>query len=198
MKNEYPRHSLQMLKDYINSIDINVDDYSVKKAQLRAIEKTIKQLEKKFVPVPAVLISERETLITELAARGASDTPWSLYDELLDIINQIGHALGKKPHKDLYLRAKELRKKTMPKSVWWPCIKEMLKSRGGSASEQDILNIIAEKFEDRFTPADLEKPYGKSARWESNVRSERNRMIRDNILTKESKRKTWELVNKNS
>jgi hypothetical protein len=197
MKYEDAKQSLKILRDYITSaemLSVNTNELSVKKAQLRAIEKTINQLEKKSVPVPEALYSEIKALTSDIKESNIHNTPSLLYEELLDIITQIGHVLGKKPHKELYLRSKEWRKKTTSKSIWRPSIIELLKAMEGSGSERDVFDALEQKYQGQFTPADIEKPFGRSARWETNVRSERNRMIRDGILTQDSRRKRWTLV----
>ena len=197
MNYEDAKQSIIALKDYIQNSKIssdNNDELGVKKAQLRVIEKTIKQLERKGLPVPEVLYSEKSTFISEIKSSNTSDTSSLLYEDLLDVLLQIGRILGRTPHRDLYLLSKKERTRSISKSILRSNIIDILNTMGGSGQERDILDAIAHKYEGQFSAADLEKPHGKSPRWETNVRAARNRMIRDGILTRESRRKIWTLV----
>lgn len=192
------RKSIKTVREFIANDEMRKDgmeDLQLKRLQLRAIEKTIQQLKSKNIPVPEGLDSGRDSLISKITEieKSPGGLLW-LYDELLDILGEVGSATGRNPGKDLYLRSKELKKQTTRGDILRKAIIAVLNEMGGSGHQRDVLKRIEEKLRGQFTPADLERPYGKSSRWESNTRKERNSMIKDGILTPESKRKKWTLA----
>lgn len=101
--------------------------------------------------------------------------------------------LKKNPVRDLRDCLRDRRKQELSKDILRQNIIAVLKEMGGVGHERDILKEIGDKLKEQFTPADLDRP-GRRARWEMNVRQERNRMIKEGILTPESRRKKWKLI----
>lgn len=198
MAGENIQQHLQALKDYVSNIqngDGDIIDIRVKKKQLSAIQRTIRQLEKSSVPVPESLSNEKLTLVSEISdLENASSGCTQTYEALIDIIFDFSLACGKLPHKDLYRRIREWRKKTTPPDTLRKVIINILKESSGSAKERDIVPLIEKRLKTNFTPADLERPGGKRFKWQTNTRRERKRMITDGILTQDSKRSTWTLT----
>lgn len=190
------KHNLSAIKDYASKIE-RIKEYSeVKqiKLQLHMIEKTIKQMNKSGIQIPQGLMSDRESLESKIAGieKGPAEVS-ELYEELLDTVEQLGTKIQRRPHKDLYDRMKKRRREITHKDILRKSILKVLREMGESGHQRDVLKGVEEDLKHQFATADMEKPYGRSARWEMNVLKERNRMIKEGILTQESKRKKWSL-----
>lgn len=190
------KQNLVALKDYLSKIEMIKENSEVKqmKLQLHMIEKAIKQMNKSGIPVLQGLISDKESLETKISGiekgpAGLSD----LYEELLDAVEQLGTKIQRRPRRDLYNRMKRRRKEITNRDILQKSIIKVLREAGGSGYERDVLRGVEEDLKNQFTAVDLEKPYGRSARWEMNTMKERNQMVKDGILTQESKRKKWSL-----
>lgn len=165
------------------------------KLQLRAIEKTLRQMDRNGIPAPEGLISEKVSLENKMAEIEKAPRDISLvYKELIEIIIQIGRIIRRHPSKDLRNLLREWKEATTPKGILRETIITVLKEMGGSGQEQDILKCVGDKLKGELRPADLYRPSGKRSRLEINVRNERNRMIKEEILTPESKLKKWTLA----
>ena len=198
MKTEEIRRNLSAIKEYVSGIKLVNKNQEVQQmeSQLHEIERTIRRMEKKGIQVHEGLISGKTSLkskILEIEKKAIGDPP-SLYEELLDIIAQFGRVLGRRPDRELYKRLKEWKKQVVGNSILRENIIIVLNEMGGSGHERDILKGIEDKLKGRFTPADKEKPQGRSFQWESNVKKERKRMIKDGILTPESRGGKWILA----
>ncbi len=172
----------------------NAPEIRVKRTQLRVIERTIRQLEKSRVPVPEGVKAERLALVSAiegLEQSGGGCLP--VYEELLSVVAALGRACNRRPHHDLSLQAKKRRKETTEPSVFRNTIIAILKELGGAAHHKVVLAKVGEQLGDRFTDADLDRPNGKATVWQQAVRRERRRMIKDGILTEDS-RTTWRLT----
>lgn len=197
MTPEIKQH-LQVLEEYVAGATSQAKDTTelrVKKSQLSAILKTIRSLEKKAVPVPEVLQNEKITLTTAVAAlEDAGNNGEDVYESLLSIVSKLGHALGRRPHHELYKNIREWRRTSTPHKPVRDALLAVLKTMGGSGKETEILAKLTEKLGDKLTPADLEKPHGRRPRWQTTVRSVRNKLIKEDILTPDSRRRTWTLA----
>lgn len=190
------RQHVDAIKDYVSGVEKIKDSNGVHqiKLQLHMVEKAIKQMNKAGIQAPEGLISDKLSLEAKIAKIGEGPLELSrLYEELLDIVDQVGLKMQRRPHKDLYLRIKERKKQTTPGEVLRKSILKVLREMGGSGPQREILDGVLEELKAQFTQADLEIPYGKNHRWEINALKERNRMIKQGILSEESKRKKWSL-----
>jgi len=189
---------LEALKDYADSIKDgsgDIADIQIKKKQLSAVQRTIRQLEKNHVPVPNGLNNEKLSLVSELdKLENSSDGCIKVYESLLDVIFGLGRACRRLPHKELYQLSKKWRNQGTSQETLRKSIISALKNMEGVGKESQVFEHIENQLSSRFTPADLSRPGGKTLRWQNNVRRERKKMIKDGILTKESKGKTWTLA----
>ena len=189
---------LGALKEYVRNVltgSKDLDELRVKKAQLSAIQRTIRQLEKNRVPVPEGLSNEKLSLVSELnGLENASDGCIKVYESLLNIIFDLGRVCRRLPHKELYQLSKKWRNQVTPQETLRQSIITTLKDTEGTGKEAKVFESIEKQLSSRFTPADLSRPGGKNLKWQNNVRRERKRMIKDDILTKDSKGKTWTLA----
>ena len=188
---------LEALKKYVNQLqngDGSLDDIRIKKKQLSAIGRTIRQLEKNNIPVPESLNSEKLTLVSEInQLENASNGCLMVYESLKEVIFQLGGLCHKTPHKDLYQMSKKWRSQATPRSTLRKYIQKVLEENNGSAREDEVFDYIESHLDSRFTPADLSRPGGKNLKWQNNTRRERKAMIKEGVLTEDSKGKTWTL-----
>jgi len=179
MAEEQVKAHLDALKEYISDIQNgagNLDDIRIKKKQLSAIQRTIRQLEKNNVPIPKSLSNEKLSLVSEINdMENSSSGCLQIYQSLTGILFDLGRACCKNPHKDLYQMSKKWRSQATPRS------------------EDEIFEFIENQFGSQFTPADISRPGGKNLKWQNNTRRERKVMIKEKILTEDSKGKTWTL-----
>jgi endonuclease III-like uncharacterized protein len=163
--------------------------------QLRAIEKTLRQMERNGIPAPEGLISEKVSIENKMEKFEKAPRDISLiYKELIEIIIQIGRIIKRHPSKDMRNLLKEWKEATTPKGILRETIITVLKEMGGSGQEQEILKCVGDKLKGELRPADFYRPLGKRSRLEINLRNERKRMVKDGILTPESKRRKWTLM----
>lgn len=196
MKSETLNQNLNAIRDYIAGI-IGLkesSDVQLIKSQLHVVEKSIRQFEKEGIQVPEGLKSDEIALNSKIKEIGKGPNEISLlYEALLDIVAQTGRMIKRNPVKDLRNSSKEKKKNMIRGDILRTTIIAVLKEMGTTGHEHEVLNSIEEKLHGQFTPVDLE-PSGRRKRWESNARSERNQMIKDGILTPDSKGKKWTLI----
>lgn len=189
---------LEALKDYADSIKDgsgDIEDIQIKKKQLSAVQRTIRQLEKNQVPVPDGLNNEKLSLVSELGIlESSSDGSIKVYETLLGIIFNLGKACRRLPHKELYQLSKKWRGQETPQETLRKSIINALKHMGATAKQTEVFEYVGKQLSDSFTPADLSRPGGKTLKWQNNMRRERKRMIKEGILTEDSKGKTWTLA----
>jgi len=172
----------------------DIGDLKIKKAQLQAVQRTIRQLERKNIPVPDGLNEEKLALATAVGELEKDSGTDQVYEALLDVVEQLGRACGRRPHHELYMRMREWKQQATPPDVLRKEITRALEELDGSGREREVMAKIEARLKGRFTDADLERPKGNRTRWQTNVRRERRRMIDDGLLTPESRRSTWTLV----
>jgi hypothetical protein len=189
---------IQALQTYATAATAQPKDTSdlrIKRSQLSAIQKTIRSLEKKSVPVPEVLQNEKLSLTTAVAElERTGDDGADVYEALLEIVSKLGYALGRRPHNELYKKIRDWRRLRTPQKPIRDALLAVMKAMGGSGQEPDILERLTDKLGDKLTPSDLDKPYGRRPRWHTTVRSVRNKLIKEGLLTPESRRRTWTLA----
>lgn len=82
-----------------------------------------------------------------------------------------------------------------PQSEYRKPILETLIEIGGRGSVKDILKRVFEKMKDRLTPKDLEKyPASGGVRWPNYVQWERQNLVTEGYLKKDSPRGVWEIT----
>jgi hypothetical protein len=197
MKSETLKQNLNAIRDYISGIKEMKESSEVQlvRSQLRVIEKSIRQFERDGIQVPEGVMGDKLSLEFKIEEIKKGPHEISLlYEELLDIIVQTGRILKRRPDRDLRDRLRESRKRELPRDILRKNIVAVLKEMGGNGHERDVLKEIGDKLKEQFTPADIDTPSGRRTRWEINTLRERNRMIKDGILTPDSKRKKWTLV----
>jgi len=196
-ENDIQSH-LQAIKDYIAQAQNGGSDLGeirIKKKQLSAIQKTIRQLDKNGIPVPESLNAEKLSLVNAInQIETSSGSSLKVYDAMIQMIFDLGRVCQKLPHKDLYQMSRRWRSQSTPQSTLRKLILQVLKDRGGSAHQDAVFEDIDKQLASQWTPADLACPGGKTVKWKNNLRRERKAMIAEGLLTKDSKGKTWTLI----
>jgi hypothetical protein len=158
-----------------------------RRLRLRAIEKAIRQLKKAGVAVPESLEQERLVAVDAIErieqSRGGS---LAVYEQLLDVVATLGRVIGRKPYRDLYLKARDRKNSATPSEVLREAIVATLTEAGGEAHWKHVLERVEDRLKERLTEVDLDRTKGKLARWQQAVRREARRMRNANILTDDS------------
>lgn len=83
-----------------------------------------------------------------------------------------------------------------PTDAYWIPILESLVERGGRAHSDAILNMVERKMARILTTEDYELlPSGISCRWRNRAQWQRQNMIQQGLLVKNSPRGIWEITN---
>ena len=172
-----------------------------KKTQIKAISKTIQQIERSGVQVPDDLLIIQNKLKFEL---NELDNP---NDVLLFIADELSKSVGK--IRDHYNKTSDviIRKNTYKGRISRdiPTIKrpdlqkaviETLIEFGGRANANDVLDKLAIKLKTKLTPADLELLDDGYTRWQKNVHWTRYILTEKGVLKSNSPRGIWELSDK--
>ena len=158
----------------------------VKKGQLKVIRKTIRQLEKSGVAVPVGLTREQddfEAAIKKL--EGSAGTPTAVYEQILEITERLGRICRRRPYRDLYARSQEWRSKATPPDVLRQAVLDALNELGGSAHQDEVLDLVGQNLKDRLTEADLDRGRGKFNRWQQSARKEARKLLKKGAMNKE-------------
>jgi len=166
-----------------------------KKEQLQTVKRSIAQLEKKGIPIPKEMQELKLSLVNALEnGRAPIDGLVPVYDRLLDLIVDLGWICGRRPRKDLYQKAKERKAKTTSAETIEKALVDVLREMGGSAHEKDILQKIKQRLKAQLTEADVERPQGKTPRWQLSLRKARRALVDSGTLNPASKGRTWTLA----
>lgn len=166
-----------------------------KKEQLRVINRSISQWRKKGIPVPREMNDVRNSLVAQIKQHSLpGEDLQEMYDKALGIIVELGRICKRSPRKDLHRMAKERRGQETGFDTLAKVLVNVLEKMGGSGKEKVIFQMVQENLQGELTEVDTECPKGKTARWQSNLRRARKRLIRKGILTPESKGRKWTLV----
>ena len=114
MQPEILKQSLNAIKEYVSGIHELKEDNEIRlmRLQLRMIDKSIRQFEKAGIQVPEGVTSDRDTLEAKLKEiKSGPHGLATVYDELMEILIQIGGVLTRRPDRDIYRKMKEQRRK---------------------------------------------------------------------------------------
>jgi hypothetical protein len=166
-----------------------------KKAQFRTIDHSIRQLSKRGIPVPEELKRMRDELTVEIDKLALpSKDIGEIYNRFLSLVEELGRLCGRSPRKDLYLKAKEKKKNETDIDTLAEALTTVLGKMGGSGKEKSIIQGVENALQNDLSKADLDRPYGKTPRWKTNLRKARKGLIEKGVLTPDSKGKTWTLA----
>ena len=165
------------------------------KQQIRSVRKSIRDLEKVGIPVPEEMHHLRDNLLKEKESlQSPINGLVAMYSRALKIVVRLGEMCGRSPRRDLYHLAKAKRAKALGEETLRNTLIKVLEEMGGKGHEKTIFTRMQVALQSKFSVADLESPRGKTPRWQSNVRSVRKRLIREGILTPESRKRNWSLA----
>ena len=194
MSNEDIRSHIEALKRYSHECIAAVADQSkhaVRHAQLLAIQKTIRQMEKRGIPVPESLDRERIGLVsTEDSMEDAIADCVEVHQALQDIVADLGRACG-----DL---GRLRRGQRTPEASYYRPILEVLAEMGGSGETAEVVDRVGERMKGVLKDVDHD-PLASSPdnpRWRNAAQWARNSMVHDGLLKAASPRGVWELSDK--
>lgn len=169
------------------------NDLDEKRKQLKAVSRSVSQLEKQGVSVPDELRHLKMDLASDLGVVDEAEATLSfLALELGQLIDAIGKPRRKSKTKTSRHRRK--RKPTTGREVLRDMIHECLKESGGRARASDVLDWIGERLDGQFQPGDSDRRAGGEIVWRNNAQWERLRMIKEGVLKSNSPRGWWELA----
>jgi hypothetical protein len=170
-------------------------ELTVKKAQLAGVQRLILQFGRRGVPVPRALNDERLRLAAEVKEfEQGKGSCRAVYEALLDVVEALGRVCHRRPRHDLAVRDKARGQQAAPPEDLRQAIIEALQELGGSGRDRDVMARIENLLKSKLTDADREQPQGKRARWQTNARKERRRMLKDGLLTEDSRGSRWTLA----
>jgi restriction system protein len=146
-----------------------------------SIEAEILRLEEEVSPALAKLAKLRERLkALETLASDDSDS-------------QIAMSVSSKPRIALGLETQALQ--FAPTESYWIPILEAIVERGGREYSDAILSLVEKKMAKILTAADYEiLPSGGAQRWRNRAQWQRQNMVQQGILRKDSPRGIWEIT----
>lgn len=196
MQPEVLKQSLNAIKEYVLGIHElkETNEIRLMRLQLRMIDRSIRQFEKAGIQVPEGVTSDRDGLEAKLKEiKSGPQGLVNVYDELIEILIQMGGVLARRPDRDIYRKMKEQRKKEISSEILRESIIAVLRETGGTGREREVLSALGVTLKAQFSSSDLERPNGKMTRWEMKARKERKRMIEDGLLTPDSIHSRWKL-----
>jgi hypothetical protein len=185
--------ALSEMREIINAqigVLSSPDIYS-KATQLRAVQRTLSELNRKGVTAPEELQRlEAELLSDVVTVEDARATVRYVRLQLREMLTLVSKA-SSNDRKNKKRRTVDGSPRTSPEQLQSLVI-ECLKDHGGTGSPVEIFGWIQDRFAGRFLPGDLAKGR-KGVAWRATVRGLRGRMIRAGLLRRDSRRGVWQL-----
>jgi hypothetical protein len=192
-----PKSLIMLCKKVVDALDKKRCSIELvgKDKQLKEISRSIEKLEKLEVAVPEQLRSLKSALITEVSARDEAnrvfeDLATGFNDIIKDIRTRIDKPYGKKRVK---IPVKRSNQPKTDRKILRAEIIYALKTLGGRGSPQEVEAVLEQRLKGKFLPRDLEMLRTGEMVWKNNAAWERNRMVNEGILRKDSPRAIWEL-----
>lgn len=168
-------------------------------AQLRAIARSVADLERQGVPVPDVLRAEKTRLAAALEVTPDNrDTLELLAEGLEAVAKEIKSLVWRnRPAAVERTRRSAVSYQKTSRETLRRVILEVLGANGGHATPTDMFAAIEERMQGQFLPGDLEIKQRKDGwscpAWQENIYRERKSMVDDGLLRRDSPRGVWEL-----
>lgn len=169
-------------------------------SQIRAINKTLKNMERDHIAIPKELIRVRNKLTADLKQENNPE------DVLVFLADELAKSLGKiktKRRQTSLLPEKLENRQRIGRNVkrvsnteMKKILIEILQEAGGSENLKQIQMKIEAKNKNRFSEADLEKLEGGVPRWVKTLQMLRTPLIQRKVLKNNSPRGIWELTDK--
>lgn len=179
--------------DELNRINSD-DELRDRKIQLHEINKAIKSLEVKNIPVPDGLRNEKIKLVGEINTKSTTSKLQLMqngFEELLKCIN-----IDEK--KNTIKKRERSNEPKTDNATLRDVLIQVLKEMGGKGKVKDIKVAMESILKDKFLPGDLLlRSDGRTIAWFNNVRWERLRMVDAGILRNDSNYGCWELTGDN-
>ena len=194
----YHINMLAAIVDKILGCSENEGAMSGKKQQHADLGKMIKQWEKMGIPVSDELRMMHLNLTAELSHEhemvSSSESIRRLLQELLNKIPATG-ASGTLQRQRRTRRNRSASGMRTPFPVFRDQILQILREAGGKAASAEVKLQIEKRIGHSFTPRDLEFcSDGRKTVWWNTAQWERNQMVNEGLLRKDSPRGVWELA----
>ena len=169
-------------------------------SQIKAINKTIKNMEKDNIAIPKELVRVRNKLTSDLKQENnPEEVLLFLFDELSKTLKKIKidkKKLALPPQKKENRRRIERTAKRISSNEMRKGLIEVLQEAGGSENLKKIQVEIEMKFKHKFSESDTEKLDSGIIRWIKTLQMLRTPLIQQGVLKENSPRGMWELSDK--
>jgi len=157
-----------------------------------ALESQIADLEAKIGPLNSRLSdkkTELDALEKLIRARAGAIENLVVPNDLSSRDGVVGNG---DPHRS---SAPRWRSGFTPVHVYWPYTLQSLVELGGSASGDEVIQLVGKKMESILTAADKERlESGTDVRWRNRVAWQRFNMVREGLISRDSPRGVWEIT----
>ncbi len=167
-------------------------------AQLREISKTIDRLERINVAIPDVLRAEKTRLAAALAAKSeATEALERLVDSLGNLLRDLRIRLQRRKPQLTFVGVSTERVSgdRLSRSDLRDSILRGLRSLGGSAPKERVLEAVEADLQGKFLPADLVwLSQSNKFSWQNAAKHVRSEMVKEGLLRHDSPKGVWELA----
>jgi len=194
---------VELCRRVVDRIAVIGKDRTVEK-QFKAVEASVRQLERQGIAVPEALRGEKVRLGAALAGSRQADYretlatfATALEATATDIRKRYGLVSGTPKKRRSEKRKPRHRDAGMlrtPNAKLRELMIAVLRDRGGSASPKDVVEGIARRVNGKWFPGDvLLRKDGRTIVWQNNVHWEAARMKQDGALKKDAAKGIWTL-----
>jgi len=169
----------QLLSD--GSPDLLGGRDSYKEAQLRAIRNSIRQLEKRGVPVPNEMTDLRTSLESDITSSTEDSTAFdALYEDVIHLAVELARRAGRNVRKDLVLVMAKQKESRVRVPVVADAVIQALSEAGGSAPQQMLVQRLETILQDQLSPSDKAERQAKGgANWLETLYRARRGLVRE-------------------
>jgi hypothetical protein len=163
----------------------DADDGLQIKKQLKAIDRSVRSLERESVPVPREIQDLRESLKRQLSKfQGQGSDLIKAYERLLELNATLARATGRNLRKDATLLMRQSRPRPIDSAELLKATLVALGQLGGSARRDEVERAVEDLVSDKLSEFDRDDSNNKhQARWLSRLYRARNQLVREGKLS---------------
>ena len=135
----------------------------------------------------AIRIDDDVWIALQKKANAFEDTPNSVLRRVLGIDRANGKGRGKK---------RAARGTRTPQAAFREPLMRVLYESGGSGKMSDVVDRVGDSMSEQLNDVDRQKLATGEIRWRNAVQWERNELVKEGLLKKDSPRGVWELTAK--
>ena len=191
---------LHWLKEEIGRLAESANEQAALQAQLKEVARTVERLQSQGHPIPDDLRRLKlDLMMRQESGQQAAEELKTWAEALRPVVARIDAALtvAKQPGNGPKTRGSRKRKEKAPRTsqeVLREYLLMALRELGGSAKCSEVIDKMREMLAGQLLPGDLMKRKSGEIIWENNAHWERNALVKEGILKKNSPRGVWELA----